>query len=248
VKELGVDTVPFERFFAALIHRVGQLEPPQQQPEGFFGFLQSIGLLDPSPTNEAELQTWRDGIRAKTEAYWLRLLESEDPDTIKHGLQGWMHAVAQFDDAQRLSAEASLQAIVAWQKLVEELAGVVPVIGNALDLLAAARGETLSGEEKSAFSRLILVAGVLGPAVLEKIVKRMGRAGPEALEELGELGEQIATKEGRQEVARLAGTTEQQVEKAAENLSHLPPTAKGVAVENRLAEHVRFKPSKRISR
>lgn len=239
LKELGIDTAAFENFYAALIGRVRQLELPEKLPEGFRGFLQSLNLLDPPRTSEAELQKWRDGIVAKTEAYWLRLLDSEDPDKIKQGLEGWMRAVSQFDAGVRESAEAALLLIVAWQKQVEDLAGGLPVLGTALDLLTAARGETLSGEEVSAFNRLIRVAGFLGPAVLEKLIKRTGRGGTEALEELGELSEQIATNEGKKQFAKLVHTTEQEVEKLAQSLSHLPPTAKGVAVERLLMDHVK---------
>jgi hypothetical protein len=239
LQELGIDTAAFEHFFKILIRRVSHLEPPEKLPEGFRGFMQSLGLLSPPPTNEAELQQWRDGLVAKTTDYWRRLLATEDPSKIKDGLERWMHSVSQFDAGLRDSAEAELLLIVAWQKSVEDLAGGVPVLGTALDVLTAVRGETLSGEAVGAFNRLIRLAGVFGPAVLEKLAKRMGRAGTEALEELGELSEQIATKEGQKKAAQLARTTEEEVEKAYENLSHLQPTKKGEAVESLLSDHVK---------
>lgn len=234
LKELGIDTIPFEHFFAALIHRVGLLEPPQKQPEGFSGFLQSIGLIDPPPTDEAELQKWREGIKAKIEDYWLRLLESEDPDKIKEGLEKWMHVLSKYDEGLRESVEASLQSIVAWQKLAEEVGSGVPLLGTALDLLAAGRGETLSGEEISAIRRLLHVVGACAPAIIEKIMKRLKGAGKKALEELGEM---LATKEGRKEFARFFGLTEEEVEKVIEALSHLGPSPKGKYVENILLKY-----------
>jgi hypothetical protein len=239
LEELGIKTDEFKKFYEALMARILQLDLPRQLPEGFRGLLESLNLLDPPPGIATALQNWRNGIADKTRKYWLHLLETGDPAKIKQGLEKWAHAVAQFDEAVRQSAEAELAVIIAWQKLVEEIAGGVPVLGTALDLLTAARGETLSGEQVSALNRFIRVAGFLGPALLQKILKRMGRAGIEAAEELGEFSEQIATAEGQKNLARLGNATEAEVKRLADNLSHLSPTGKGVEVERLLMERVK---------
>jgi hypothetical protein len=239
LEELGIKTEALKKFYEALRAHVLQLDLPRQLPEGFRGLLESLNLLDPPPGIATALQNWRNGIADKTREYWLRLLRTGDPARIKQGLGKWAHALAQFDEGARQSAEAQLAVIDAWQKLVEEIAGGVPVLGTALDLLTAASGETLSGEQVNALNRFIRVAGFLGPAVLQKLFQRMGRAGVEAAEEAVELGEQIATAEGQKYLAKLGNATEAEVKQLAGTLSHLPPVAKGAAVEQLLMERVK---------
>lgn len=234
LKELGIDTIPFEHFFATLMRRINLLEPPQQQPEGFSGFLQSIGFLAPPPTDEAELQRWREGIKVKLENYWLRLLESEDPDKIKEGLEKWMRILSKYDEGLRESVQASLDSIVAWQKLVEDIGSGVPLLGTALDLIAAGSGESLSGEVVGPIRRLLHVLGAFAPAIIGKIMKRLKGASIKVLEELGEL---LETKEGRKEFAKALGLAEEEVEKVIEALNHIGAGPKGQRVEEILLKY-----------
>lgn len=66
------------------------------------------------------------------------------------------------------------------------------------------------------------------------MVERLKGAGKKALEELGE---KLATKEGRQQFAAIFDLTEEEVEKVIEAISRLGPTEKGNLVEKILLKY-----------
>ncbi|MCA8910812.1 MAG: hypothetical protein KDB82_03845 [Planctomycetes bacterium] len=174
LRDQGIDTSSLERFQRALMNRIGTMEQPGDLP----GFLESLGLTEnrPSGLDQVELEIWRDGMKEKAQAWWIRLLASGDPGLIAEGLKARAHALGQYDEAMQEHAEAAIETIHANQKITEDVLSMVPYVGEAMDLVAAATGETLSGDKIGGWERLFRATMVLGPIGLEQIIKRSPRA------------------------------------------------------------------------
>ncbi len=140
------------------------------------GFLQSLGFAasDP-PSDPAELAAWRNKMKELTEVYWLRLLATEDPATVMDGMRQRAEALGRFDEAAQMQAEAIIQEIQANQKITQ-MCEALPYTGEALDLIAAVTGESLSGEQLGGWERFFRAACSAGPAALEEALKRSPRA------------------------------------------------------------------------
>jgi hypothetical protein len=147
-------------------------------------FLQSLGFKasDP-PSDPVQLAAWRAKMKELTEMYWLRLLATEDPETVMDGMRKRAEALGRFDEAAQLQAQAIIQEIQANQKITQDVLEALPYTGEALDLIAAVTGESLSGEQLSGWERFFRAACSAGPAALEEALKRS----PRAQEALGQL-------------------------------------------------------------
>ena len=141
------------------------------------GFLQSLGFAaeDP-PTDPQALEAWRNRMKELTEIYWLRLLATEDPATVVDGMRQRMDALSKFDEGCQMQAEAIIQTIQANQKITQDVLEALPYTGEALDLIAAVTGESLSGEQLSGWERFFRAACSAGPAALEEVLRRSPRA------------------------------------------------------------------------
>lgn len=157
-----------------LLKRCGRLD----QADGKLpSFLQSLGFAaDDPPTDPKELEAWRNKMQELTEIYWLRLLATEDPATVVDGMRQRMDALSKFDEASQLQAQAIIETIQANQKITQDVLEALPYTGEALDILAAVTGESLSGEQLGGWERFFRAACVAGPAALEEALKRSPRA------------------------------------------------------------------------
>ena len=166
----GIDTSKLENFQGSLLRRIATMEQPGELP----GFLESLGLVKtrPSGLSKAELEVWRDQMRERAMAWWLRLLASGNADFIADGLKARAEALQNFDEAMREHAEAAVETITANQQLTEDVLSAIPLVGEAIDLIAIATGESLAGETLSIWGRLFRASMVLGPIGLEEILKR----------------------------------------------------------------------------
>lgn len=148
------------------------------QPDGKLpDFLQSLGFKasDP-PSDPVELAAWRAKMKELTEMYWLRLLATEDPQTVMDGMRQRAEALGKFDEAAQLQAEAVIQEIQANQKITQDVLEALPYTGEALDIIGAVTGESLSGEQLSGWERFFRAACSAGPVALEEALKRSPRA------------------------------------------------------------------------
>ena len=172
-----------------LLKRCGRLDQPDGRLPGFF---ESLGLAagDP-PTDPRELEAWRNKMKELTEVYWLRLLATEDPATVIQGMKQRAQALGKFDEAAQMQAEAVIEEIQANQKITQDVLEALPYAGEALDVLGAVTGESLSGERLGGWERFFRAACVAGPVAMEEALKRSPRA-QEAVSQLlhatGEMG------------------------------------------------------------
>jgi hypothetical protein len=162
------------RYKELLLKRCDRLE----QADGKLpSFLQSLGFAasDP-PTDPAELEAWRNKMKELTEVYWLRLLATEDPATVVEGMRQRMDALSKYDEGAQLEAQAIIETVQANQKITQDVLEALPYTGEALDIMAAVTGESLSGEQISGWERFFRAACVAGPVALEEALKRSPRA------------------------------------------------------------------------
>ncbi len=157
-----------------LLKRCERLEPVDGKLPSF---LQSLGLAaDDPPTDPQQLAAWRERMKELTEIYWLRLLATEDPATVVEGMRLRADALSKYDEASQLQAEAIITEIQANQKITQDILEALPYTGEALDIIAAVTGESLSGEQLSGWERFFRAACSAGPAALEEALKRSPRA------------------------------------------------------------------------
>jgi hypothetical protein len=192
----GVTTGPLENFYRMLRNRAARVNSPDELP----GYFQSLFgyFAPPAKTDEAALKAWREGMVAKVDTFWLRLLSSGDPDLIYQGLRSRADSFSQFDEAMSLAADAALQTVQANQKITMDVMQVLPVVGTFVDVCnlgsAAWYGESMSGEQMSVgdagmmlgLRALMLGAPKAGGAIYNKLMQYPnGRLFVTAMSEMG---------------------------------------------------------------
>lgn len=196
----------FEDMLASLRRHCERLDHGDELP----GYLRSFGLVPAPRGNPEELRRWREALKQRTDAWFLRLLSSEDPGLMQEGLKAWSKTLGKFDQAGAAMADASLQSVQAHQKLAEECAETLPMVGDVLDVYAGVMGETaLSGERLSALERALRLAAVAGPLALDKLVKH-SPAARQVLEGIGEMGE-AAGETGIKALAKATGRSPDEI-------------------------------------
>ena len=118
----GFDTSGLERFQRHLERACMQLEPTEEMP----GWLESVGLGGDSNISDAELEARRQQMLERTQAWWLRLLASGDPELIAAGLRARGDAFRKFDEGLQGEAQAASDMILAHQTLIEDLTEGLP--------------------------------------------------------------------------------------------------------------------------
>lgn len=178
----GVDTSRLERFQQYLEKAAMQIEDPREMP----GWLESVGLSGGAEVNQAALERRREQMLQRTQAWWLRLLASGDPQLIAQGLRARAEAFGKFDQGLQTESQAAADMVVAHQTLIEDLAEGLPVAGEMMDLYAVVTGERiLNGQQISDLERVIRAGGLVAPLALEQLFKRskLAQKGAEALTE-----------------------------------------------------------------
>jgi hypothetical protein len=211
-----------------LLKRCGRLD----QADGKLpSFLQSLGFAasDP-PTDPRELEAWRNKMKELTEIYWLRLLATEDPSTVVDGMRQRMDALSKYDEASQMQAEAIIQTIQANQKITQDVLEALPYTGEALDIMAAVTGESLSGEEISGWERFFRAACVAGPVALEETLKRSPRAQEAIGEFLAATGEM--TSEMKNNLLRRIGVDVEKFDQFADDAAKFLTKERNVFSKN----------------
>jgi hypothetical protein len=99
----GVDTSGLERFQRYLERACMQLDPTQEMP----GWLESVGLGGSPGVSETAIETRREQMLERTQAWWLRLLASGGPRLIAEGLRARGNAFRKFDEGLQGEAQAA---------------------------------------------------------------------------------------------------------------------------------------------
>ncbi|RME70941.1 MAG: hypothetical protein D6776_10985, partial [Planctomycetota bacterium] len=188
----GIDTSRLERLQQIILRHIERLQGPEQLPS----FLESLGFGAPRREDPQALARWRKAMAVRARAWWLRLLASEDPTLIAEGLRARLEALRGYDEAAALAAEAAIESIHAHQKLVEDVAGTLPLVGDAMDIVALARGETLAGDRMSTLDYVLTSVGLVGGEVLQHWLR--GRETRRALEGIAQ---KAAVLDGAQRAA-----------------------------------------------
>lgn len=207
MKAQGIDTSKLEKFQEAMRKHIRGMNSPDELPS----FLESCGFAGPKPTNPEELKAWREKMEQAADAWYLRLLSSGDPKLVAEGLKARAEAIGQYDKAMQEYAEASVDTIAANQKLVQEVADSLPLVGDVTNVWAAVTGEApFTGEQLSALERALRLGFVLGPMGIEKLIKSSPNA-QLILQGLGEMGESMGAS-GKAMLAKALGKDIKEVE------------------------------------
>ncbi|BBM86683.1 CARDB domain-containing protein [Candidatus Uabimicrobium amorphum] len=152
-----------EQFRDLLLKRCDRLTPVDGKMPSF---LQNLGFVAPDPpTDPAELRKWRERMKDLTKIYWLRLLASNDPQTVINGMRKRAKALQKYDEASSMQAEAIVDKLTADQQFAEEIIEALPYAGEVLDVYAIVTGRTaLSGRQVDAFETVMRSLGVGIPA------------------------------------------------------------------------------------
>ncbi len=209
LRKRGYDTRAITRFQRYLIRMAGRVEQPGRLP----GFLESIGFTEPAPDDPGELARWRQKMKTATQAWWIRLLSSGDPNIIVNGLKARAGALARYDEAAAEHARAVIETIQANQDFAETVIESVPVAGELLDIYAVATGTTaLAGRQVSGLERGLRLLGLAGPGALKYAYEKS----PAFRNSVRKIGQSLAGigRAGRRRVAAALGLSEEMVDRA----------------------------------
>jgi hypothetical protein len=164
-------------------------------------FLWAMGERSTLAEAEARHQAYRVGLYEKVMRAYLRALVTKPgdangctpqprrveirsratqildcPDPVVQQLRDYVNALRTIASGEADSLIAQAEELVAEQQLVADVASVIPLVGDAVDIYAIWSGEDLAGKELTVGERLfgatLVGAFELGPHVLEFAIKR----------------------------------------------------------------------------
>lgn len=133
-------------------------------------------------------QEMRVAFYKKVTAQYIKALIQKDATKAYMEFAKYVDALRAIQSADSDQLIAQAEALVAEQKLVADLSSGIPLVGDAMDIMAVITGEDMSGEELSTFERGLNLILILTPEVLDQVIKR----NPAIAEALGKLGASIS--------------------------------------------------------
>ena len=133
-------------------------------------------------------QEMRVAFYKKVTAQYIKALIQKDATKAYTEFAKYVDALRTIQSADSDQLIAQAEALVAEQKLVADLSSGIPLVGDAMDIMAVITGEDMSGEELSTFERGLNLVLILTPEVLDQVIKR----NPAVAEALGKLGASIS--------------------------------------------------------
>ena len=101
---------------------------------------------------------------------YIRNLCNEDVAAGMQNMRNYANSIRNFQDAERLQVEADDIMLRANQKLVDDIAGTIPLVGTAMDIVKISTGEDLNGDQISASKRAYMAFSLIVPEVLERVL------------------------------------------------------------------------------
>ena len=119
---------------------------------------------------------------------YLRSLINPDPDRAMSDFQAYTNSLRKLQEAEQFVMESEKIMLEAEQQLARDIAGSVPLLGEAIDLIGVATGEdALTGEKLSNTQRALDALMVLAPEALESLLSN-----PAACRKLKDLSGKLA--------------------------------------------------------
>ncbi len=140
---------------------------------------------------------------------YLRSLINPDPDKAMSDFQAYANSLRKLQEAEQFVMESEKIMLEAEQQLARDIAGSVPLLGEAIDLIGVATGEdAFTGEKLSGTQRALDALLVLAPEALEHLL-----ANPAACKKLKDLSGKLAgmSAKGAKRLAVMLKKTPEQI-------------------------------------
>lgn len=109
---------------------------------------------------------------------YIKALTIEDPSEALSHMQNYTRLAVEYVTAQeRQAIDADIKSMLAAQNGVVEFVGVVPLVGDAMDVLSLVEGEDLAGNKFTAMDATIQGILTAAPTVIGQAIKRRARIG-----------------------------------------------------------------------
>ena len=131
---------------------------------------------------EKRVQLYKDTSRA-----FIRALTVPDPKESEKSFMTFAANLRTLNEADALAFAAEAERLAAEQKLVVGCMELVPLVGEAMDVLALAEGEDLAGRKWTTFEKSLALVMLVTPDALEQFIRRYPGAVPAVGRFLGKL-------------------------------------------------------------
>ncbi|MGQ8336077.1 hypothetical protein ACUNWD_05955 [Sunxiuqinia sp. A32] len=101
---------------------------------------------------------------------YIRNLCNMDVAAGMKNMRDYTNSIRNFQDAERLQIEADHIMLKAYQKFVDDIAGTIPLVSTALDIVKITTGEDLNGDQIAASKRAFMAFSLIVPEVLERVL------------------------------------------------------------------------------
>ncbi|MFZ5907168.1 MAG: anthrax toxin-like adenylyl cyclase domain-containing protein [Nitrospirota bacterium] len=133
-----------------------------------------ISLNDPVP------ECTKDNIKPEQYTYKGKIVQMAGcPDPGVEHLKSYYKAVQRIQSADSDALSAEVEDLIAEQQLIADVASIIPLLGDGIDLYAAWSGEDLAGYCLTPFERVLMGAfsfiPMVGPSVLDFAAKKSKR-------------------------------------------------------------------------
>jgi len=146
---------------------------------------------------KAAAQEQRVAFYKKTTLYYINAITQKDAILAYDGFTKYVSALRTIQSADTGHLLAQAELLVAEQKLVADLSSGIPLVGEALDIVAITTGEDLSGQKLSDFEKGFAFIALLTPEILTQIIKRnpaIGASFGKMSAKLESLSDELLTK------------------------------------------------------
>jgi len=159
-------------------------------------------LADKAEERMACAQERRVMLYRNTARAFVLALAAKNPSDSVRGFREYAENIRSINDSEAMAIAADCEKLAARQQLVAQTAELIPLAGDAMDILAVYQGRDLAGNEVAGLDAFLRMLMLLTPEALEQVGKRF----PDALPRMAAAMHRLAAPEGGAVERLIAGT------------------------------------------
>lgn len=159
-------------------------------------------LADKAEARMACAQERRVMLYRNTARAFVLALAAENPSDSVRGFREYAENIRSINDSEAMAIAADCEKLAARQELVAQTAELIPMAGDAMDILAVYQGRDLAGKEVAGLDAFLRMVMLLTPEALEQVGKRF----PDALPRMAAAMHRLAAPGGGAVERLIAGT------------------------------------------
>ncbi len=169
-----------------------QLSNPLKDTAVLGNVVHYYGLVDKEEDRMACAMEKKVMLYKATARAFIRALTTPDPAQAAESFREYADNLRTITASDAMAATAQAEMLAAQQTLVVRCTELVPLVGDAMDVMTVSEGEDMAGNKASSFERSLILVMLITPNALEQFGKRF----PDALPAIGRYLKRLTMPKG----------------------------------------------------